>query len=152
MEEPALRLTLSSIHPSYCRFFLILENGEMTFLPLFLIPPAVFSILLTRWTTGCGGCGWKMWLSALLLCFHPVWPPPWLVSEQPASPVLAWWLCSWFWLLWGCRPKTSACWLLLIGCCKFEQDTNEASVFDILFGAQEEVRSSGGYLNLRVPG
>lgn len=137
MEEPALRFTLSSIHSSHCHISLLLENGEMTFLTLFLVlalgGAAVFSTLLTRWTAGCGGCGWWMWLSALLLCFHPVWPPPWLVSEQLASPVLAWWLCSWFWLLWGCRPKTSACWWLLIGCCKFEQDTNKASMFEILF-------------------
>lgn len=66
-----------------------------------------------------------MWLSGVLLCFHPVWPPPWPVSEQPVSPVPAWWRCSWSWLLWGCQPKTSACWSLLTGCCKFKQDRNE---------------------------
>lgn len=135
---------------------LFFYNERPTFLPLFLIlaqcGAAVFIILLSRWTTGCEGCGWRMWLSALLLCFHPVWPPPWLVSEQPASPVPAWWLCSWFWLLWGCRPKTSACWSLLIGCCKFKQDVrllclkfysiSASSVYLCnTLGAQGEVRS-----------
>lgn len=122
--DPLINPLIHSIHHTVTSLFFY--NERPTFLPLFLIlaqyGSGIFIILLTRWTTGCGGCGWRMWLSALLLCFHPVWPPPWLVSEQPASPVPAWWLCSWFWLLWGCRPKTSACWSLLIGCCKFKQD------------------------------
>lgn len=103
----------------------------------------VFIITLDKRASLCGGCGqgvWIMWLSAVSLCFHAVWRPPWPVSERPASPVPAWSLCSWSWLLWGCQPKTSACWSLLTGCCKCEQDTMETTV---IFASSVSVNTLG---------